>query len=251
MELYTKSLINIQNSKNGFFDISKAYDSVDRDILWRRMSALGFGGQFLGTLKSIYIGDSVQSEVNGLTTRPVYLRFNLYISALGNDLTLSDEGFQLGSVCVSGLLFADDLVVLARSKEGLLRLMALVKRHADWLNLELNTERNKSEVMSQGGVHGDSWDIVGSNGEVELSLKQVIEYKYLGTQLYSTMFKTAVEKVKQCVSKAHKYKGSCIYISRDGPDVVDIMLATWCNESHRSICCRIGTISITTSRSNY
>ena len=231
-----------------FFDISKAYDSVDRDILWRRMSALGFGGQFLGTLKSIYIGDSVQSEVNGLTTRPVYLRrglrqgcslspmlFNLYISALGNDLTLSDEGFQLGSVCVSGLLFADDLVVLARSKEGLLRLMALVKRHADWLNLELNTERNKSEVLSQVGVPGDSWDIVGSNGEVELSLKQVLEYKYLGTQLYSTMFKTAVEKVKQCVSKAHKYKGSCIYISRDGPDVVDMMLATWCNVAVPSI----------------
>ena len=31
-----------------FFDISKAYDTVDRGILWRRMSALGFGGQLLG-----------------------------------------------------------------------------------------------------------------------------------------------------------------------------------------------------------
>ena len=239
-----------QNKKvhMAFFDISKAYDTVDRDLLWRRMAALGFGGQFLGTLKSIYSGDSVQCEVNGLKTRPVFLRrglrqgcslspmlFNIYISALGNDLTVSDEGFQVGNICVSGLFFADDLVVLARSREGLLRLMALVKRHADWLRLTLNTERNKSEVLAQVGEAGDSWDVINSSGEVEISLKQVLEYKYLGTQVYSSMARTAVEKVKQCIAKAHKYKGSCIYISRDGPDVVDMILATWCNIAVPSI----------------
>ena len=231
-----------------FFDISKAYDSVDRDLLWRRMAALGFGGQFLGTLKSIYSGDSVQCEVNGLQTRPVYLRrglrqgcslspilFNIYISALGNALTVSQEGFQVGSICVSGLFFADDLVVVGQSREGLLRLMALVKKHADWLRLTLNTERNKSEVLAQVGDVGDLWDVVNSSGEVEISLKQVLEYKYLGSQVYSSMAKTAVEKVKQCIVKAHKYKGSCIYISRDGPDVVDMILATWCNVAVPSI----------------
>ena len=45
------------------------------------------------------------------------------------------------------------------------------------------------------------------------------------------MAKTAVEKVKNCVAKAHKYKGSCIHISKEGPDVVDMMMATWCNDA--------------------
>ena len=231
-----------------FFDISKAYDTVDRGILWRRMSALGFGGQFLGTLQSIYSGDSVQCEVNGLRTRPVFLRrglrqgcslspmlFNIYMSALGNALTLSQEGFQVGNICVSGLFFADDLVVMARSREGLLRLMALVKRHADWLRLRLNTERNKSEVLAQVGADGDDWDVLNSEGEIELSLKQVMEYKYLGSQVFTSMAKTATEKVKSSVAKAHKFKGSCIYISREGPDVVDMILATWCNVAVPSI----------------
>ena len=110
--------------------------------------------------------------------------------------------FKLGTSACLACLFADDLVVLARSREGLLRLMALVKRHADWLRLTLNTERNKSEVLAQVGEAGDSWDVINSSGEVEISLKQVLEYRYLGTQVYSSMARTAVEKVKQCISWA-------------------------------------------------
>lgn len=225
-----------------FFDVAKAYDTVDRDILWRRMSSLGFGGEFLDSIKSIYSGDSVQCTVNGLTTRPVFLRrglrqgcslspmlFNLYIAGLGNALSLSEDGFQVGGCFISALFFADDLVVIARDREGLLRLMKLVKTHTDWLRLEINTGKDKSEVLAQEGAVGDQWEVLSDDGDIVLSLKQVLEYRYLGTQVQGSMFKTAVRKVKQCVSKAHKYKGSCIYISRDGPDVVDMILATWCN----------------------
>ena len=231
-----------------FFDIQKAYDTVDRNVLWRKMSRMGFGGQFLDTLKSIYSGDTVQTEMNGLKTRPVFLRrglrqgcslspmlFNLYVADLGNALDTSEEGFQVGGVCVSALFFADDLVVFARSREGLLRLMTMVKQHADWLKMVLNTDKDKSEVLAQMGVAGDTWDILDREGEVVLSLKQVLEYRYLGTKVFSSMAKTAVEKVKNCVAKAHRYKGSCIHISKEGPDLVDMMMATWCNVAIPSI----------------
>ena len=107
-----------------------------------------------------------------------------------------------------------------------MRLMTLVKTHADRLRFEINTSRDKSEVLAQEGVGWESWDVLNNEGDVILSLKQVIEYKYLGTQVQGSMYKTSVAKVKQSVAKAHKYKGSCIYISRDGPDVVDMILAT-------------------------
>jgi len=194
--------------------------------LWGKLSSLGFGGKYLQTLKSIYAGDSVQCEVNGLLTRPIYLSrglrqgcslspllFNLYISSLGNDLSISTEGFRIGKAIVSALLFADDLVVIARSRSGLLKLMEIVKKHSDSLKLELNTDPNKSEVVAQEGSEGDSWDLVDADGSVSLSLKQVMQYKYLGSHVYPSMSKTAREKVKQCVIKAKKYKGSCICIS--------------------------------------
>ena len=231
-----------------FFDIQKAYDSVNRNILWGKLCSLGFGGKYLQTLKSIYAGDSVQCEVNGLSTRPIYLSrglrqgcslspllFNLYISSLGNDLSISTEGFRIGKAIVSALLFADDLVVIARSRSGLLKLMEIVKKHSDSLKLELNTDPNKSEVVAQEGSEGDSWDLVDADGSVSLSLKQVMQYKYLGSHVYPSMSKTAREKVKQCVIKARKYKGSCICISHDGPDRVDMILATWSNVALPSI----------------
>ena len=84
-------------------------------------SSLGFVGQFLDTIKSIYHDDCVQCEVNGLTTWPVFLRrglrqgfslspmqpmlFNLYVSGVGNFLTLADDGFGVGTCLVSALFF--------------------------------------------------------------------------------------------------------------------------------------------------
>ena len=231
-----------------FFDVSKAYDSVDRNILWQRMASLGFGGKFLDTIKSIYSGDSVQCETNGITTKPIYLRrglrqgcslspmlFNLYISALGNALSISENGVRIGTVCISALFFADDLVVIASSREKLLELMMMVKTHADSLRLEINTDPSKSEVLAQEGIEGDSWNLLDDSGDIVLSLKQVMQYKYLGTDIFASMSKTAREKLKLCVAKAKQHKGSCIHISRDGPDVVDMVLATWNNIAIPSI----------------
>ena len=46
---------------------------------------------------------------------------------------------------------------------------------------------------------------------------------------FGSMNKIGLEKQKTCVQKAHKYKGSCMFMSREGPDVVDMTIATWCN----------------------
>ena len=103
-----------------FIDLQKAYDSVDRGILWRKLEDMGIGGKFLASLKSLYKGDFVTTEVNGVTTSPVYLRrgvrqgcslspmlFALYIAELGQDLVNSGAGVTLHRVCVSAIFFAD------------------------------------------------------------------------------------------------------------------------------------------------
>jgi hypothetical protein len=195
--------------------------------------------------------------VNGLDTRPVFLRrglstmlFNIYVSDIGNDLLFSDEGFMVGSVKVSGLFFADDLVVVASTRDGLLGLLNLVRSHTDRLLLDINTEKDKSEIISQCGAAGDMWELMNDSGDVLLSLRQVMEYKYLGTQMYSTMYKTGSAKQKLCIDKAYKYKTSCIYISRDGPDVVDMIVATWCNIAIPAIIAGCETIPFSDSTIN-
>ena len=141
-----------------FIDISKAYDSVNRDILWKKLASLGFSGDFLSALKALYADDSVDCVVNGITTRPVFLRrglrqgcvllpilFALYIMDVGDDIIVSQLGFQLGNVIVSGLLFADDLVIVAKSSSALKSLLTLVKMGFDKLKLTIGVE--KSQVI--------------------------------------------------------------------------------------------------------
>ena len=226
-----------KNAHLGYIDVSKAYDSVNREILWQKLSTLGITGEFLSSLKSLYTDDCIDCVVNGLTTRPIFLRrglrqgcalspllFALYIMDVGNDICMSQLGFMVGSICVSGLLFADDLVLIARSGDGLKNLLALVHRGFDRLRLTISTE--KSQIVSPDD---DSWDIINSSSCVVMSLEQVELYKYLGTWTYNSMYKTGVEKQKLCVKVAHKYKSSCIHVSKLGPDVVDVVLCTWSN----------------------
>ena len=220
-----------------FLDISKAYDSVNREILWKKLTSLGIKGEFLSSLKALYTDDCIDCVVNGLQTTPIFLRrglrqgcslspllFALYISDVGNEVTLTQLGFRLGNVCISGLLFADDIVLVANSSAGLKTLLALVKTLFD--DLKLDISEDKSQVISPDD---ESWDLLDRSSNVVMSLKQVALYKYLGTWTYNSMYRTGVEKQKLCVKTANKYKGCCIYVSRMGPDIVDVVQCTWLN----------------------
>ena len=231
-----------------FVDLTKAYDCVDRSILWSKLSKMGFGGKFLATLKAIYRDDSIKAVVNGVASRAIYfgrglhqgcslspVLFALYMAEMGEAINLSGEGFMVGNVCLSGLFFADDIGLFGRTPEGLKRLLLLVKKHADLIRIEINTKKDKSEVVSQSGSVGDVWEVSDASGQVVLSLNQVLNYRYLGSPVFSTIFKTCVEKQNECVSKAHKYKGTCMYLSSQGPDIVDMILATWKNVAVPSI----------------
>ena len=227
----------------GFVDISKAYDSVNRDVLWRKLASLGITGKFLKTLKSMYTGDTVESVVNGVTTRPIYLRrglrqgcslspilFNLYISDIGHDLTVAGEGFGIGrGVTVSGLLFADDIVVVSKTAPGLKRLLNLLNAHCEKLKLTISEE--KSQVISPTD---DVWDIFGEDGLV-FSLKQVLEYKYLGVETFSSLFRTFSAKQKKCVQTAKKYMYACLHLGKSGSDLVKIAMTTWENVAVPSV----------------
>ena len=184
----------------------------------------------------MYSGDSVRCTVNGVTTS-IFLKrglrqgcslspmlFALYIVDIGADLMASKEGILLGDVFVSGLLFADDIVLLSRSAEGLKRLFAIVKHRCDDLLLEINTGEGKTEVVSP---NDEPWEIFDGVGNVELSLKQVVEYSYLGLETSSSILRTISAKQSKCLKIARKYKFACLHLGRSGPDVVDMALATW------------------------
>ena len=139
-----------------FLDIEKAYDSVCRDTLWKKMSDMGFGGQFLDSIKSLYVGDYVTCDANGVTTNPLYLGrglrqgcslspmlFALYVRDMSNDLHNSMMGVLLHKVCISCLFFADDIALIARDSDGLRLLLNIVQKHCKMMDLRLSIKKSK------------------------------------------------------------------------------------------------------------
>ena len=213
-----------------------------RKTLWAKLAKLGFGGQFLESIKSLYDGDSVTSDVNGVTTKPVYLGrglrqgcslspmlFALYISTMSRDLHDSKLGVLLNKVVVSCLLFADDIVLVARDADGLRQLRDIVQLHCADLNMTLSV--SKSKVMS---ASHDLWELL--EGDMVIgTLEKVLTFKYLGIETKLNPRKSAAAMMDRAKNLAKSYRKTCVSLSNDGPDTVDLTLCLWQNIAMPSI----------------
>ena len=125
------------------------------------MQSIGIRGVFLSALKSLYHDDCIDCSINGVVTRPIYLRrgvkqgcplspilFSIYILDIGRRISLSNVGFKIGKVWINGLLYADDLVLIASSVSGLKKLIESVIKGFDTLKIT-DKSWKKSDYLSR------------------------------------------------------------------------------------------------------
>ena len=124
------------------------------------------------------------------------LLFALYAADLGAEITRSKHGFEISGTVISGLFLADDLVLVAKKASGLNSLLSLTQKWCLFKDQIISIK--KSQVISPAD---ESWDIFGSNGECIMSLKKVLQYKYLGMEMFSSMFKTGITKQQDTLLK--------------------------------------------------
>ena len=112
-----------------FCDITKAYDSVNRELLYTKLDEVGFGGRVKSIIQSMYYNDSVQVRIGSGLSSPLWftrgvkqgcvmspLLFALYLSGLGKALHAMKEGINFEGVIISALMFVDDLVLISRTR---------------------------------------------------------------------------------------------------------------------------------------
>ena len=225
-----------------YIDIHKAYDSVNRQVLWEKLRKLNFGDSFIRCLKNLYKDDCIQTEVHGLRSEKVFLSrgvrqgcslspilFALYISDMGFDLANSCHGFMLMDTRISALFFADDILLVARTSNGLNALLLIVHKHCEILKLKISV---KSKIISSNAGSGI---IADQYGNEIMSLERVSMYKYLGIETFSSMYRTGVDKQKKCIATAKRYKGACANIAYRGPDVSILASTLWSSVAMRAI----------------
>lgn len=150
--------------------------------------------------------------------------FSLFISNLGKELNSTGLGIDLGPINVASLFFADDIVLVGKSGTALDTLMQ--KTRVFFKNHHLNISESKSKVMSYDAASSKT-TFTGSPSMCDLTLDQVLNFKYLGVPLgcapYS-LFRSFNDQVKK---RAQGYLSRVLSLAKSGPDRTELAFSLW------------------------
>ena len=136
--------------------------------------------------------------------------FNLFISDIPDALNGPDcDPVTLHDLKINCLMFADDIVLLSESADGLQNSLYKLQECCDIWLLTVNTQKTKILVMNKAGRDPNSGTFTFNNSALEV----VNQYKYLGLMITSSgSFTRSVENLKLRAMKA-LYKIKKYYLS--------------------------------------
>jgi hypothetical protein len=209
-----------------FVDYQKAFDSVERYLLWIKLLSYNINGKVLNVVRNLYekakscvMTKNVTSELfncsigvrQGENLSP--LLFALFV----NDMSAHLSKFYSGLGHVSDqakhifhddtievylrlylLLYADDTVILAESSEELQCALDGLHDYCQYWNLTVNTSKTKIVIFSRGKIRKIPMLKIG-NDVVDV----IFDYAYLGIVFnYNGKFKKAKSKLVDMANKA-------------------------------------------------
>lgn len=212
-QLQEKSIEQHQDLYMIFVDLAKAFDTVNRPLLWKALQKFGCPPTFLAVLRAMHDGAMARVSSAGLKSDPFLvatgvkqgcviapLIFNLYLAAVSTIVkqqVVPADGVQLSyrldgnlfnirrlqaktkitEEAVHELQYADDTAIVSSSRDGLQRTINAVADAYTKAGLAINI--NKTEVLS---MHEDLHDppVFTINQQ---PLKNVQEFTYLGSVL--------------------------------------------------------------------
>lgn len=203
-----------------FVDFQKAFDSVQRPLLWQLLRNLRVPEPFVAAVASYYSRVQFRVELPTGLTEPITstvgvkqgcplspVLFGVFIEALLHEM-MQDPGPldlpSLDGVLVAPLLYADDLVLLSRSWQGLqaqcARLTALARRYG----LRVNVAKTKGMAF---GFAQTPQQVTLANQPVEW----VESFRYLGIMLGKQGFgrTAALTLSKSALDRYHALWAKC------------------------------------------
>ena len=196
-----------------FVDFSKAFDRVPRDILLRKLKEKGIDGRILDIIRTLYLGDTASVKIDKSFSPPFTtnigvrqgcvlspLLFNIFLADLQPILQDCEDNVKIdGSVQVSCLLWADDILMFSKTKEGLQRKLDKLEKYCTDNKLTVNTDKTQCMVFNKTGRLLKNHKFTYNNKTLEC----VREYKYLGFMVTpSGEIKTGLEDLRIRAVKA-------------------------------------------------
>ena len=225
--------------------------------MYEKLKAIGFGGKTLSIIKSLYHNDNITFLLNGQFTDPLWLTqgvkqglhkipfntlpiltilligcnlspllFSIFINALGPELNQTNLGIPLNNINIATLFFADDIVLIGKTRAAMNKLMSITRDFFSKHHLELSTL--KSKIMSHDSVTGKT-SFTGNQDLPTITLDQVAAFKYLGVTISSSPYAFFRAHNENAKAKARQYLQSVMSLVKSGPDRTDLAFALWSN----------------------
>lgn len=174
-----------------FIDMQKAFDWVDRDMLFYKLLSYNIDGKIYKCIKSLYNHPLSCIKVNSYTTdwfetengvrqgdslSPTL--FAIFINDLAKEINNLNIGIPAGDRKVSILLFADDIVILGENEPDLQTLLSFVNAWCKNWRLKINMDKTKIVHYRKKRKRKTQFTFM-LNEQIEI----VNTYKYLGIYL--------------------------------------------------------------------
>jgi hypothetical protein len=207
-----------------FIDIRKAYDGVFREGLWEKMWEMGIRGKMRRVIRDMYKKTRTQMLINGKALKEFKIEegvrqgcvlspklFSIFFNDLVKYINVGKYGVQIddtSKVKIQALLYADDIVLMADTKEELQRLIQKVQDYSEVWRFSMNKGKTKVLVFNSTPKERKAmaeYFCIGKTGVDELEEVQIVtRYKYLGMEMESGdfTFKYYKDKVAKKARKA-------------------------------------------------
>ena len=147
-----------------FIDFQKAYDTVDRDLLLTRLESLGINGIFLKNIRAMYNSTKYAIKLSNGYLTPIDsnlglkqgcplspMLFNLYIDDISCIFNEHCHPIELQGTKISHFLYADDLVIISHTEEGLQNALNNLHAYSGRKFLSISVKKSKTMILNKSG----------------------------------------------------------------------------------------------------
>ena len=158
-------------------------------LFFKLLTEYGVGGNFLQVLQALYDNHEVYVRVSDGLLQPIMttiglkqgcgispLLFNLFIDKITTIFDKSCDPVSLGGEDLSCLLWADDLVLLSTTPDGLQNAINRTHNFYNDHGLQMNTKKTKVLVFNSRGLKLTKHNLFVGGSPLEI----VDNYQYLG-----------------------------------------------------------------------
>ena len=207
-----------------FIDMSKAFDCINRNLLYFKLLKNNIGGKILYAIQELYKDTMSCVQVNGIKTgwfatmqgvrqgdnlSPTL--FSIYINDLAVELKNLNLGVKMGDLHICILLYADDIVLVSENEENLQVMLNHVQNWCVKWQMKVNIEKTKVVHFRSKRKKKSKFAFEIDNHKLEIS----DNYRYLGVifdeyldfdKCAKTLSEAAGRSLGSIITKFKQYK---------------------------------------------